>query len=69
METVQKRLKALKFQKPGIKKFKVEAEACQLILDEAGKFARNIELSEEQGEISTPCFADGQADHLCWKHR
>lgn len=54
METVQKRLdKALKFQKTGDKKFKVEAEACQLILDELekGNFARNIELSEEQEEI------------------
>lgn len=59
METVQKRLdKALKFQKTGDKKFKVEAEACQLILDELekGNFARNIELSEEQEEIMHSMF-------------
>ena len=59
METVQKRLdKALKFQKTGDKKFKVEAEACQLILDELekGNFARNIELSEEQQEIMHSMF-------------
>lgn len=59
METVQKRLdKALKFQKTGDKKFKVEAEACQLILDELekGNFVRNIELSEEQEEIMHSMF-------------
>lgn len=59
METVQKRLdKALKFQKTGDKKFKVEAEACQLILDELekGNFARNIEISEEQEEIMHSMF-------------
>lgn len=59
METVQKRLdKAVKMQKTGDKKFKQEAEVCQVILDELekGNFARNIEFSEEQEEIMRSMF-------------
>ena len=59
METVQKRLdKAVKMQKTGDKKFKQEAEVCQIILDELekGNFARNIEFSEEQEEIMRSMF-------------
>lgn len=59
METAQKRLdKAVKMQKTGDKKFKLEAEVCQVILDELekGNFARNIEFSEEQEEIMRSMF-------------
>lgn len=59
METVQKRLdKALKMQKTGDKKFKLEAEVCEILLSELekGNFARNLELSEEQEEVMRSMF-------------
>ncbi len=59
MEAVQKRLdKAVKMQKTGDKKFKTEAEVCQIVLDELekGNFARNIEFNEEQEEILRSMF-------------
>ncbi|WP_066685652.1 redox-regulated ATPase YchF [Christensenella intestinihominis] len=59
METVQKRLdKAVKMQKTGDKKFKLEAGVCETILAELekGNFARNIEFDEEQAEIMRSMF-------------
>lgn len=59
METVQKRLdKALKMQKTGDKKFKLEAQVAQTLLDELekGNFARNIEFDEKQQEIMHSMF-------------
>lgn len=59
METVQKRLdKAVKMQKTGDKKWKLEAAVCETILAELekGNFARNIEFDEEQEELMRSMF-------------
>lgn len=59
METVQKRLdKALKMQKTGDKKFKVEAQVAKTLLQELekGNFARNIELDDEGKEVLHSMF-------------
>lgn len=59
METVQKRLdKALKMQKTGDKKFKLEAEVCEIILDELekGNFVRTLEFTDEQAELVRSMF-------------
>ncbi len=59
MDTVQKRGdKAQKLIKTGDKKYRLEAEVCDLLLKEleAGKFARNAALSEEQREIVSEMF-------------
>jgi len=59
METVQKRLdKAVKMQKTGDKRWKLEAAVCETVLAELekGNFARNIEFDEEQGEIMRSMF-------------
>ena len=59
METVQKRLdKAVKMQKTGYKKWKLEAAVCGAVLAELekGNFARNIEFDEEQAEIMRSMF-------------
>lgn len=59
METVQKRLdKAVKMQKTGDKKWKLEAAVCETILAELekGNFARNIEFDEEQEDLMRSMF-------------
>lgn len=59
MDTVQKRLdKAVKMQKTGDKKFKLEAEVCQIILDELekGNFVRTLEFTDEQAELVRSMF-------------
>lgn len=59
MDAVQKRLdKAVKMQKTGDKKWKLEAGVCETVLAELekGNFARNIEFDEEQAEIMRSMF-------------
>ncbi len=59
METVQKRMeKAQKLIKTGDKKYAIEAALCETLLKEleAGRMARNIELTEEQREAVDAMF-------------